>query len=130
VILLDWFPVHKSHFWRGRSMFECTDYGPVQQPAKLQQSAEIIFSKYRYSLLQNRLRPISPKKIVGTDHLIRFWRWPVLALSPRPLRHSPRQASQLKLSGRYVILAVMPGVDYVSADEGIAPLSSIVLLST
>jgi len=38
-------------------------------------------------------------------------------LSPRPLRHSPRQASQLKLSGRYVILAVMPGVDYVSADE-------------
>jgi hypothetical protein len=42
-------------------------------------------------------------------------------LFPRPLRHSPRQASQLKSRICLTILAVMPGVDYVSADEGIAP---------
>jgi hypothetical protein len=40
-------------------------------------------------------------------------------LFPRPLRHSPRQASQLKSRICLTILAVMPGVDYVSADEGI-----------
>jgi len=28
-----------------------------------------------YSHLQNRLRPLSPKKILSTDHLIHFWRW-------------------------------------------------------
>jgi hypothetical protein len=28
-----------------------------------------------YSHLQNRLRPLSPKKNVSTDHLIPFWHW-------------------------------------------------------
>jgi len=65
-MLLD-LPVHKSHFCRGRSIFECTNYGSVatpsenseehdnryhQQPAKLQHSAEVIFSKYRYIIQQ------------------------------------------------------------------------------
>jgi len=43
------------------------------------------------------------------------------SLSPRPVRQFPRQASQLKSSGRYVILAVMPSVENVSPNEGTSP---------
>jgi len=52
-------------------------------------------------------------------------------LSPRSVRHFPRQASRLKSSGRYVILAAMPGVGNVSPDEGITLHSKNVrLIST
>jgi len=40
-------------------------------------------------------------------------------VSPRPVRHFPRQASQLKSRICLTILAVMPGVGNVSPDEGI-----------
>jgi len=34
-----------------------------------------------YSHLQNRLRPLLPKKILSTDHISHFWRWHRLCLS-------------------------------------------------
>jgi hypothetical protein len=40
-------------------------------------------------------------------------------LSPSPVRHGPRQASELNSQATTYYLAVMPGVDHVSPEEGI-----------
>jgi hypothetical protein len=61
-------------------------YGKYHLPCSkyLVLSIRVQFSRsVQYSRLQNRLRPLSPKKkIVSTDHLIHFWRWRVAPLSP------------------------------------------------
>lgn len=41
-------------------------------------------------------------------------------ISPSPVRHGPRQASELNSQATTYYLAVMPGVDHVSPEEGIS----------